>query len=106
MHEPGSVLEEVCEFIGLGFVMQSIGGTWVVQDVYPAHDAAMQGIVPGDVVEEISGMPIQGQPGRVVGQFVRDVGARTDPAGEVSFREQLLVGGDDGVARQCVRIRL
>ena len=49
------------EYVGVGFSMNpGAGGQWLVSDVYPGHDAAAQGLVSGDVVEEIAGAPITG----------------------------------------------
>jgi len=68
------------EYVGVGFTLQGgASGTWLVNEVYPSTDAAAQGLVAGQVVEEIAGTSITGLPqatvealfdGRAVGSTV------------------------------------
>jgi hypothetical protein len=48
------------EFVGVGFSMASRGSVWEVQDVYPATDAAAEGLIAGDVVSALDGESITG----------------------------------------------
>jgi C-terminal processing protease CtpA/Prc len=51
------------EYVGPGFTLvASPDGTWRVSDVYAGTDAAAEGLVPGDVVEELGGQSITGLP--------------------------------------------
>jgi C-terminal processing protease CtpA/Prc len=59
------------EFVGVGFTLRRDGDDWVVFEVYPDHDAYRDGVRGGDVVEEIDGMPLTGQPGQVVDAALR-----------------------------------
>jgi hypothetical protein len=54
------------EFVGIGMTLRRDGDDWVAFEVYPEHDAYRDGVRGGDVVEEIDGTPITGQPGEVV----------------------------------------
>jgi hypothetical protein len=55
------------EFQGLGFTMLAdTQGNWVVTEVYPDFDAAAQGVVVGDTVVQLNGMPIMGVDGTTV----------------------------------------
>jgi hypothetical protein len=56
----------VSEYIGVGFSLFRDGDDWRVGDVYPNTDAAAELLVSGDVIDELAGTPITGQPQDVV----------------------------------------
>jgi hypothetical protein len=58
------------EWVSIGAELYSDGPTWRVRLVYPGTDAAADGLVEDDVVEEIGGMPITGQSPEVVGELL------------------------------------
>lgn len=60
------------EFVGVGFVMDPVGDEWIVADVYDGTDAAAEGLVRGDVIEQIGAMPIGGQPPEIVADLMDD----------------------------------
>jgi hypothetical protein len=59
------------EFVGIGMTLRRDGDDWTAFEVYPGHDAYADGVRGGDVVEEIDGVPITGQPGEVVDAALR-----------------------------------
>jgi hypothetical protein len=54
------------EFVGPALSFSRFGEDWILHEVYPGHDAHADGLRPGDVIEEIDGMPLRGQPGEVL----------------------------------------
>jgi predicted aspartyl protease len=54
------------EFVGPGFSLAASGADWLVSQVFSPSDAATQGLHIGDVVDELDGTPITGQPTDVV----------------------------------------
>jgi hypothetical protein len=50
------------EYVGVGFTLvDGGGGEWIVGDVYSGTDAAAEGLVRGQIVDELGGTPIGGQ---------------------------------------------
>lgn len=66
--DPSHILPN--EYVSVGFSMDPVGDDWTIYEVYPGTDAAAEGLVEGDVVEELDGMTITGQPIEVVNALV------------------------------------
>ena len=54
------------EFVGPALSFARFNQDWFLREVYPDHDAFNDGLRPGDLIEEIDGMPLHGQPGEVI----------------------------------------
>jgi hypothetical protein len=55
------------EYVSVGFSLLPFGDEWIVGDVYDGTDADLDGLIEGDVVEELAGQQITGQPEQYVG---------------------------------------
>jgi hypothetical protein len=54
------------EFVGPALSFARLNQDWFLREVYPEHDAFAKGLRPGDLIEELDGMPLFGQPGEVI----------------------------------------
>ncbi|MFH0902431.1 MAG: aspartyl protease family protein [Pseudomonadota bacterium] len=67
-HIPGN------EFVRMGFLMEPVQGDWTVSEVNPGTDAHAEGLVVGDVVDELAGAPITGEDPSFVALLLADFG--------------------------------
>jgi hypothetical protein len=54
------------EWVQIGVTFERDGDDWIASDVYTNRDAYQKGLRRGDVVEELAGVPLRGQPGETV----------------------------------------
>jgi hypothetical protein len=54
------------EWIGVGMSFAREGDDWLAREVFTDRDAYVKGLRRGDVIEELGGVPLRGQPGELL----------------------------------------